>query len=685
MRRTFILLILFVAFNAPAVAQQPLHERIDTLLRQTGFVTHPKRASDQEFVRRIYLDLAGVIPLPSEASALVADPEPNKRALLIARLLDSPHYVRHLSQTFDLLLLQRRKDREKSPVKAVQWQQFLYRSFQQNKSWKRIAREVLSSTGVNQNTHAAIRFYLERQGDIDRLARDISSSLLGKNLRCAQCHDHPTIDDYHQRDFYGLAAFYTRTSVKSYGGRTVIGETASGDTNYTSVLTKESGKTDPRVFTAPSVIEPTSLRRLAAALAKLQNQIQIQDKQIKLAQQKHQKSQKAIVDHLAVHRKAIAALAATESASQKLTQALAAAAKKPSSTALQQRILAQLQRLASQRQSQLATVSHSLVALQKLQAGDGQLGAAARQAVKKKEQLGKQQITTRNALYKVPPGGKQRPQPKFSRFEQLAEQVTKHPAFASNMANRMWALMFGRGIVEPLDMHHSNNAPTHPALLKLLSSEFVASGFDIHFFLQELAQTELYNQTSEGIPIGKAESLLYLRVRKLTPHQMARSVMRATGRTTVVQRRIRSHLKGKDDKTRLRFLWNPSFREQRTDLALAKDLELFVGPFVTSVRGEDVRSEYSPNQALFLLNGQLLQSWLKPQDKNLVDRLSRMKSAKQITAVAFTTVLSRSPSASEIRRVEKQLAVAKNKTERVEAIQDIVWSLISSSEFRFTH
>src|SRR5262249_40108244 len=70
---------------------------------------------------------------------------------------------------------------------------------------------------------------------------------------------------------------------------------------------------------------------------------------------------------------------------------------------------------------------------------------------------------------------------KFSTGAKLAEQVTdpSNPAFSRNFANRLWFMMNGRGIVHPLDLHHSANPPSHPELLDLLAKEVVARKFDI--------------------------------------------------------------------------------------------------------------------------------------------------------------------------------------------------------------
>lgn len=98
--------------------------------------------------------------------------------------------------------------------------------------------------------------------------------------------------------------------------------------------------------------------------------------------------------------------------------------------------------------------------------------------------------------YTVAPGDGIKSVPKFSRRAQLADLATDgtNDAFNRNMANRLWARMLGRGLVEPVDMHHAGNPPTHPALLQLLTEQFVAMNFDMKRFVREIALTAAYQR-----------------------------------------------------------------------------------------------------------------------------------------------------------------------------------------------
>jgi len=96
--------------------------------------------------------------------------------------------------------------------------------------------------------------------------------------------------------------------------------------------------------------------------------------------------------------------------------------------------------------------------------------------------------------YTVAPADNVRPVPKYSRLSQLAGAVAggDNPAFRRAIANRLWAHLMGRGLVEPVDLHHEGNPPTHPAVLEQLATEIATTKFDMRAMLRELALSRTY-------------------------------------------------------------------------------------------------------------------------------------------------------------------------------------------------
>ncbi|NDA68893.1 MAG: DUF1549 domain-containing protein, partial [Verrucomicrobia bacterium] len=240
-----------VAVSAPA----PLHERIDSLIESefAGPLTPP--AGDADFLRRAHLDLTGLIPTATEAREFFADSTPDKRIRLVDRLLATPQHARHLANFLDLTLMERRPQKH---VDIAAWQQFLFAGCLTNKPWHQLVREILSADGADETTRPAARFLLDREGEPSALVRDTGRVFFGMDLSCAQCHDHPNVPDYVQRDYHGLFAFFNRTYLftRDRDKKAFIAEKAEGDVTFTSVFTKEAGATRPRLPGGKQLVEP---------------------------------------------------------------------------------------------------------------------------------------------------------------------------------------------------------------------------------------------------------------------------------------------------------------------------------------------------------------------------------------------------------------------------------------------
>jgi hypothetical protein len=106
-------------------------------------------------------------------------------------------------------------------------------------------------------------------------------------------------------------------------------------------------------------------------------------------------------------------------------------------------------------------------------------------------------------LWSTPPNDKDksvRPIPKFSRRAQLPGRLVASRGFARASANRFWAVLMGRGVVEPFDLHHSANPPAADGLLDVLADAFVAGGFDIDRLWREIALSRAYQRPLDPPP-----------------------------------------------------------------------------------------------------------------------------------------------------------------------------------------
>lgn len=270
--------------------------------------------------------------------------------------------------------------------------------------------------------------------------------------------------------------------------------------------------------------------------------------------------------------------------------------------------------------------------------------------------------------YEIAPDRKKRTpgKPKFSPLAKLAEHLPRpeNDAFKHNIANRLWWIMMGRGLVEPLDMHHSDNPPSHPELLKLLANEFAEHNFDMKWLLRELALTKTYQRSSLLPADTEAPAPRSYRVameRPLIAEQLFDSILVASG----TRNRLTTD-DGKPDDKKLAEL------RQRFRKALAnapKEPKLDFSPSVKS--------------ALFLSNDEVVLSWLEANDGNLVDCLVKMQDDQQAADQLYLAVLTRSPTEEESK--ETLMYLSKNKDRRPIAFRNLAWALVTSTEFCINH
>jgi hypothetical protein len=179
--------------------------------------------SDDEFFRRLHLDLIGTTPTPDEVRAFLADRSPGKRAKAIEAVLDRPEFVDWWALKWgDLLRINRQALEDKGMWSFHNWVRAAVRD---NVPLDRFAREVITAEGST-FTDGPANFYR-----IGRTAEDWAETtaqvFLGVRVQCAKCHHHP-FEKWGQDDYYGLAAFFSRLGTKNsaefglFGRETVV-------------------------------------------------------------------------------------------------------------------------------------------------------------------------------------------------------------------------------------------------------------------------------------------------------------------------------------------------------------------------------------------------------------------------------------------------------------------------------
>ncbi|MEO1995720.1 MAG: DUF1553 domain-containing protein [Planctomycetaceae bacterium] len=508
------------------LAAQSLTQIIDQEIAQHAGGKVSERCDDGEFLRRVFLDLGGRLPTATEARAFLDGRQQNKRSQLIDRLLAGADYPRRMQQFFTTALLERRSD---TKVTDTEWSGYLRTAVAANKPWNELVTELLfSEPRADKSLRPQSRFFLvSGRADLHQKTRDIGRLFLGRDLMCAQCHNHPTIDDYLQADYFGLYSYLQETPAKAQA-------------EFESVFNPGKKTTGPRLPGGQEVSIP-----------------------------KFEKGQ--------------------EQEARKHRPRLLLAASLPRAD---------------------------------------------------------------------------------------------NPLFVRNSVNRFWCLLMGRGLVHPLDMHHTTNPPSHPKLLDALAAHFTARKFDIRDLLRQIALSEAY-QRSSRLPAATAEadapfqSYRTAITKPLTPEQMAWAVMQATGNlqhVTQAQPTEKSSFTYKD---------YINGRIDGVPQSLEDTVKLFVGVFGNPPGEPEVVFNPAMGHALFLMNEPLILNWLEPRPGNLMHRITQLTDHDKMVEELYLSVLTRRPIPQETQEADEFLRQFSQ--QRATALRNLAWSLIASAEFRSNH
>jgi hypothetical protein len=517
-------------FAAVAAAGEPLHVRIDALIAaKAGGHAVAEPADDAEFLRRVYLDLAGRIPSVKQAREFLADKSADKRTRLIDALLAGPDYPRRMQEMFHVMLMERRGD-------DPEWAAYLRRSFERNKPYDQLVREMLKPDPKNADQRGAGFFLTKRlenygQNPVDYpgLTRDVGRLLLGVDLQCAQCHNHLFVKEYKQADFQGLFVFFQNTFLAKSGKEAWVAEKPLlAKLEYQSVFDKVKKAVGPRLPGGKEFVIPPM------------------EKGKEYAQKPDPKSKAPGV-------------------------------------------------------------------------------------------------------------------PRFSTLALLAEHLptAENAAFGRNAVNRLWWMMMGRGIVHPLDMHHRDNAPSHPELLDALAKDFAEGKFDVRRLIREIALSKAY-QRSSLLPAGRKpppeELFLAMGEKRLSAEQLMLSTLYALGE-------VEPKLPTGAGYTQLR--------------------DRFVKAFANPAQEPETEIAPSLQSALFVLNDKTVLDRLTPSPGNLTDRLVKIQTADALAEELFLSVLSRPPNAEE--KAEVAACLARHTADKAGAVARLAWALLAGTEFTVNH
>jgi hypothetical protein len=261
--------------------------------------------------------------------------------------------------------------------------------------------------------------------------------------------------------------------------------------------------------------------------------------------------------------------------------------------------------------------------------------------------------------------------PKFSPLKEIAQRLPmpENGLFAKNIANRVWFLMMGRGLVEPLDLQHADNPPTHPELLELLANELATHRFDLKWLISELAQSQTYARSStmpEGATAVKDDLCLTARERHLTCEQQMRAFLVATGEFERLSKNAKAD--ANDDARKFTF---------------ADFEKAFNVAFANPPKEAELRANPTLRSSLFFRNSDHVQWALQAREGNLVERVTKQGDVGTMAEELYLSALSRMPDTEEKNIFAEWMS--RNGADKQKAVCDFAWALLSSTEWFVNH
>jgi hypothetical protein len=206
----FITLPKGVQYNAP---QLPENNYIDHLvyekLKRLRIIPS-ELCTDEEFLRRAYLDIVGLLPTIDEYTKFMTSTNPQKRDALVDELLGRKEFVEMWVMKW-AELLQIRTNQQITTKPMLRYYEWLQERIAKNMPMDQMVRELLSAKGGTFANAATNYYQIER--DTLKTAENVAQVFMGMRIQCAQCHNHP-FDRWTMDDYYGFAAFFAQIGRK---------------------------------------------------------------------------------------------------------------------------------------------------------------------------------------------------------------------------------------------------------------------------------------------------------------------------------------------------------------------------------------------------------------------------------------------------------------------------------------
>lgn len=255
----------------------------------------------------------------------------------------------------------------------------------------------------------------------------------------------------------------------------------------------------------------------------------------------------------------------------------------------------------------------------------------------------------------------------------LATWLTQksNPYFSKAIVNRLWKNMMGRGLVEPVDDFRSTNPATHPKLLDELARDFQSNGYQLRHTLRQIATSAAYARSANANPQNKDDDRYYAHAlrRGIEPEVLADAITDVLG--------LPETYGNEPNGTRAVALINSRTPSRTLDVLGRCDRQESCEASVPQTGGLP--------QMLHLFNGPLLNERIASQDSRLDQLIRSGKSPIEIMQAFYRLALGRELSEMELQHWQQQTKDLSTKAEQRSFLEDFVWGLLSSQDFRTNH
>ncbi|HLU49988.1 MAG TPA: DUF1553 domain-containing protein, partial [Planctomycetota bacterium] len=244
----------------------------------------------------------------------------------------------------------------------------------------------------------------------------------------------------------------------------------------------------------------------------------------------------------------------------------------------------------------------------------------------------------------------------------------ENPLFSRVEANRIWAALFGRGIVDPPDDFRDSNPPSNPELLDFLANELARSGFDRRHLVRLILTSRTWQRSIQSGEFSEEEPIYFSRARPrlLEAEILFDAIHQVAG--------VPIDLPG-----------SPA-GHRSVELAVAREdtgfLRVFGQPPRETVCLCERPAATNLSQALRILNGAFVNERIEHSRNRIRARVEEGASDEAIIEELWLAALSRKPSADELTTLRSYIDA---KQSRSEALEDVMWTVLASREFLFWH